>query len=117
MDIETAYAMEAMLKSSKIVKCKDNKTEVCDMCKALEDLYNDGVAEGRQEGKLEGKLEGGLETNRENILEFLSDYGIIPETLVEKINLQKDVQVLKKWVKLSARVSSTEEFVNMMDSV
>ena len=113
IDIETAYVMEAMLKSDRIVRSRSNETEVCDMCKALEDLYNDGVAEG----KLEGKLEGGLETNRENIFAFLSDYGCISESLSNKITSQEDVQVLKKWVKLSARVTSIGQFEDMMDKV
>lgn len=117
VDIETAYAIESMLKSDKLVRSSSNETEVCDMCKALEDLYNDGVAEGKLEGKLQGKLEGGLETNRENIVEFLADYGCVPESLSKKITTQEDVQVLKKWVKLSARVSSIEQFEDMMDKV
>ena len=88
---------------------ENEKEEVCDMCKALDDLYKDGVVEGKQEGR--------LETNKENILDLLSDYGSVSQHLNEKINSQEDVEILKKWVKLSARVSSIEEFETMMDRV
>ena len=111
-----------MVKSKRIMKIIENeKEEVCDMCKALDDLYKDGVAEGkvegRQEGKQEGKQEGRLETNKENILDLLSDYGSVSQHLNEKINSQEEVEILKKWVKLSARVNSIEEFEDMMDRV
>ena len=122
VDVETAYAIGAMVKSKRIMKIIENeKEEVCDMCKALDDLYKDGVAEGkvegRQEGKQEGKQEGRLETNKENILDLLSDYGSVSQHLNEKINSQEEVEILKKWVKLSARVNSIEEFEDMMDRV
>ena len=110
VDVETAYAIGAMVKSKRIMKIVENeKEEGYDMCKALDDLYKDGVAEGKAEGK--------LESNRENILDILSDYGLVSETLNEKVNAQEDVEILRKWVKLSARVSSIEEFEDMMDRV
>ena len=114
VDVETAYAIGAMVKSKRIMKIIENeKEEVCDMCKALDDLYKDGV----EEGKAEGKQEGRLETNKENIIDLLSDYGSVSQHLNEKIYSQEDVEILKKWVKLSARVNSIEEFEDMMDRV
>lgn len=36
------------------------KEETVDMCKAIEDIRNDGRAEGRVEGRAEGRILGGL---------------------------------------------------------
>ena len=104
VDIETAYAMEAMLKSKAIVKSiKKEQGEVCDMCKALDDLYNDGVEEGE------------LKNSKKIIKEFLSEHSDISQDLDERIGGESDLEVLRKWIKLSARVSSIEEFEVMMD--
>ena len=46
------------------------------MCKAMEDLYKEGVSKGRIEGKIEGKAEGKIEGKIEGICEFVRD-GII----------------------------------------
>lgn len=59
-------------------------------------------AEGFEEGVTRGKAE--------SVIELLKDLGEIPESLKEKIMGQKDEQLLGKWIKLAARVSSIEEF-------
>lgn len=107
VDIETAQAMSEMLHYSKVADMvrSDDKEEY-NMCKALEDLYNDGILEGEMKGKIEGKIG--------TILDFLSDYGIVPDSLKDKISSEKDIEVLRKWIKLSARVSSVEEFEQKM---
>lgn len=79
----------------------DNREEY-NMCKALEDLYNDGVSEGKIEGMVL------------SILDFLSDYVIVSDSLKDKISSESDIEVLRKWTKLSARVSSVEEFEQKM---
>ncbi|MBQ9700297.1 MAG: Rpn family recombination-promoting nuclease/putative transposase, partial [Lachnospiraceae bacterium] len=44
VDIETAQAMAEMLHYRKVMELvQDDREEACNMCKALEDLYNDGV--------------------------------------------------------------------------
>ena len=62
--------------------------------------------EGKAEGKTEGKAEG--------ILEFLRELGEVPEGLEKTILGQKNLELLKCWLKLSARVSSIEEFESQM---
>ena len=116
VDLETAYAMGAMLKSDKIIKFNHNdETEGCNMCKALDDLYNDGVAKGETIGLTKGEAIGKTENSRETILDFLSEHGEITNEITEKLNAENDLNVLKKWIKLSARVSSIEEFVGLID--
>lgn len=54
------------------------------------------------EGKAEGKAE--------SILELLEEYGPVPEDLAVRIMGEKDLVILTKWHKISARCSSIEEF-------
>lgn len=100
LDLETAQAMAEMLHSDKVIKMIENESmEDYDMCKALEDLYNDGIAKGKVE----------------DIIDLLSDYGDISEELKNRIFAETDLDVLKRWHKLSARVSSIEEFEQSMN--
>ena len=51
-----------------------------------------------------------IENTVNNILDLLSDYGEIPETLKKQITDQKDISTLQQWLKLAARSASIEEF-------
>ena len=51
-----------------------------------------------------------LEGKAEDILDFLSDLGFIPEDLKNEIFAEQDLEKLKKWLKLAARSRSIEEF-------
>jgi hypothetical protein len=55
--------------------------------------------------------EGKINWEIEAILEFLKDLGKIPEDLKEKIKEEKDLQILSRWHKLSARANSIEDFI------
>ena len=46
----------------------------------------------------------------DNILEFLGELGTVPEKLRETILLESNLEVLKRWLKLSAKVKTIEEF-------
>lgn len=90
---QTAYAIGAFLNYDKLLDKileKDEKEEQ-DMCKALEDLYNDGVAEGELKGRLEGKQETlkntvtllkSLNMSEEEIRQNLIEYFGYDESLV-----------------------------------
>lgn len=80
--------------------------EAYDMCEALQEMIMDGKMEGRAEGKAEGKAEG--------VLELLAELGDIPEELSTEIMAQKDLDILKKWLKLAARAKSVEDFACRM---
>lgn len=62
------------------------------------------------EGLEEGKLEGIIEV----IIDNLKDIDIISEDLINKIKSQSDINILKKWNKISARSNSVKEFVENM---
>lgn len=54
--------------------------------------------------------EAAIETRIESVLELLTDYGHIPEDLERRIRETRDLDTLKKWHKLAAKVNSMEEF-------
>ena len=64
----------------------------------LEEMLRDERAEGKAEA----------------ILELLEELGTIPEAVQNRIMNESDMEVLKKWHKLSARVNTLEEFLKKM---
>ena len=69
------------------------------MCKAIEDLKNEGRAEGKAEGKAE------------SIIILLKEYGVLPKKLKSKILKQTNLQVLDEWFMLAIHTRSVDEFV------
>ena len=93
VDVDTYQAMREFLHSERqlksVVKAK-GKEERINMCKALEDIYNDGVERGREEGREEGLKEG-----IEALIETCRDLGVSREDtvsqLVTRFVLEQDV--------------------------
>lgn len=56
-----------------------------------------------------------MDTKVQDILELLEDYGVIPEWLREKLKKIDNMDLLKKYHKLAARVGSIEEFAEKME--
>lgn len=83
----------AMVRENKEWMVEYMKTLVHDM-----DVRNEGRAEGRAEV----------------IISFLEDYGEVPEYLKAQIYSETDINIIKKWVKLSSAVSSVAEFEEKM---
>ena len=63
---------------------------------------------------LTGRTEGRIEAKINDILELLDSYGKIPEELRDRISDEQDMNVLKKWLLLAAKVSSVEEFAEQL---
>lgn len=63
-----------------------------------------------QGAKEEGIGEGVILARREDILDNLNDIDNVPEDIKKLINNEKNIDTLKKWVKISARVNNIEEF-------
>lgn len=113
-----------LLHSEKLLKNSVKREEMedgVDMCKALEDLYQEGVEKGREEAckaledlYQEGYEKGLAEATKEFLLEELKDLGPVSEELQQKIMNEKDLDILKKWNKLAARAESIEEFLKEM---
>ncbi|MCM1162587.1 MAG: hypothetical protein NC412_15395, partial [Roseburia sp.] len=81
-------------------------------------LIEEGMERGREEGKLEGKLEGReegkLEGKAEALLELLEESGDVPIKIKEKILAEKDMETLKRWIKLAANTESIQQFLTAM---
>ena len=75
-----------------------------------EKIYNRGVSQGLSQGLSQGIAQGISDT----IIEFLSEYGTVPENVKERIIAEDDIDILRQWNKLAARASSIEEFVEKM---
>lgn len=56
------------------------------------------------------RKEAARETTVENILELLGDHGEIPEELKRRLNSIEDMGLLKKYLKLAAKVEGVAEF-------
>ena len=70
-------------------------------------------AEGK--GMEKGVEKGILKNQREVILDFLQDMGNIPEDIRTLVQKEVDLEKLKKWVKISAKSQSIEDFRNKLD--
>ena len=68
----------------------------------------------REEGYDEGEIAGRIMGRAEDILELLEDYGQIPQKLRDRICAEKNLDVLKQWLKEAAKAASLEEFVDKM---
>lgn len=62
--------------------------------------------EGREEGKIEGKMD--------SIFELLEEIGVVSDELRESVSKENDLDKIRKWLKLAAKVESIEEFVEKM---
>jgi predicted transposase YdaD len=71
----------------------------------------DAKYEGMLEGKLEGRQEGRQEDRAEAILELLDEIGPVPQELSDAIMSECNMDVLKKWHKISAKAQSIDEFI------
>ena len=80
VDYETLQVIKALLGTGELLKYKldSKKGEGNDMCKALQDLYDDGIMEGKRLGKAEGKAEG-------KILAF-TEMGLSPEEIAIRVS-------------------------------
>lgn len=52
-----------------------------------------------------------LNTKIQDICELLEDYGPIPDELTNRLNNEKNINILTKWLKLAAKADSIEEFI------
>ena len=68
----------------------------------------------REEAYDEGKIDGVKTGKADAILELLEDYGEIPQEIRDRVYAEKNVNVLKQWLKEAAKAASLEEFVGKM---
>lgn len=68
----------------------------------------------RNEGRIEGRMQGKVEGLIESIKELLSDSGSIPENITAQIDNEKDLDTLRRWLKVASKSRSIEEFAKQM---
>lgn len=108
MDINTAInmAVDSCIRdgimSEFLIKHKAEVISVC-LTEFDEKVFVKGI---REEGYEEGLSEG----LKKGIFDLLEDYGKIPENLRTEIMKQTDLEALRKWLKIAARVETMEEF-------
>ena len=73
-----------------------------------------GLEQGLSQGLAQGLSQGIAQGISDTIIEFLSEYGTVPENVKERIIAEDDIDILRQWNKLAARASSIEEFVEKM---
>lgn len=85
-----------------------------DMCEALREIWADDIERARSEGLRLGMEEGREEGMTLSVVTLLDVKDTVSTPLKEKIHKEKDIEILKSWVKLAASVSSAEEFEDKM---
>lgn len=58
----------------------------------------------------EGRREGGLEALKETIIDNLSELGNVSQNLINLINNEDNMDVLKSWTKIAVMAGSLDEF-------
>lgn len=81
----------------------------------FERRYELGVSEARKDGILEGRTEGETIGRINAIFELLEDFGPIPEKITTAIRSIEDPIELSRLLKLAAKSSSIEAFLEAME--
>ena len=93
------YAMaEKFLKTEEMDEIKG----VINMTRLGQMLVNDGINQGMSQGKAEA------------IVEILDIKGVLSEDLRQRIILEKDVDVLTKWIRVAMDSNTAEDFARQM---
>lgn len=93
--------------ADKAIKILDTNTEgvlkmVANNANMLKEMKEEAKEQGIEQGKREGK--------KEDILDNLNEIATISEDVLKMISEQNDMDILKKWLKISSRVNSIDEF-------
>ena len=92
VDEETYQVMREFLHSEKMLKENVERIEgkeTVDMCKALDELYNDGIELGREQGIKQGR-EQGIELGVETLKEFNISMEEAIERIMKKFEITKE---------------------------
>ena len=76
-------------------------------------IFEEMLKEEREEGFAEG-LEEGRSTLKETLLLCLKRFGDIPDEILEQVQSQQDMEVLKNWIQTTVRSKKLEEFARKM---
>ena len=111
---ETDFEDDFVEKLQNTIRRIKSNREMEERFMIFEEMLRDERAEGKAEGIAEGKAEGKMEAVLEMLLELMKDLGEIPDELRNRITSEKDLETLKKWLRLAARSESLDEFLEKM---
>ena len=97
-DFEDAYVKKLQ---KFILHVKGNR-EMEERFMILEEMLKEERAEGMAQGERTSRID--------TLLEILQELGSISEHLQEQIKNEKDIEVLKSWIKIAIKSKSIEEF-------
>ena len=92
VDYETSQAMKAFLNMKQIPGEAEHKEEMVDMCKAIQEMYDDGVKDGIQQGVEQGRTELLKEQIQRKLKKEKTPIQIAEE-------LEESVEVIEKIIK------------------
>ena len=72
-------------------------------------IFEEMLKEEREEGREEGRS-----VLKETLLLFLQKFGDVPDEVLEQIQAQQDMEVLKNWMQTAFQSKTLEEFVQKM---
>ena len=92
VDHETSQAMKAFLNMKHIPGETENKEETINMCKAIQEMYDDGVRDG---------MKRGIQQGRDDLLKEKVKRKLQKQKSLEQIadELEEDVRVIRKIIK------------------
>lgn len=80
----------------------------------MKEELDEARQKGVQEGIREGMRQGSRQALAEAVLDLLSALGEIPEDILEMIQTERDMDVLKSYNKKTAMSKSIEEFRSLV---
>ena len=97
VDYETSQAMKAFLNMKDVPGKVGQKEDEVDMCKAIQEMYDDGVRDGIKQG-----IQKGVEQGREELLKELVQSKLQKKKTSEQIaeELEESVEVIEKIIKV-----------------
>lgn len=84
---KNADDMYSPVLAGRVRELKETQEGVISMCREMDQIYNDGIEEGKLEGKLEGKKETAIS---------LAEMGMPVEKIAQAVKLS--VNVVQKWI-------------------
>ena len=101
-DFEDEFVKSLQSSVASVKKSRDMEERFMLLELMLKDEYREGKAEGKTESKAE------------DIIDFLNEIAPVPEVLQETIMNEKNLDTLKRWLKLAVKSASIEEFSKNM---
>lgn len=118
-DFQDDYVKKLQRFIGKVKESREMEERFMILEEMLKEEHAEGKMEGRMEGRIEGRKEGQIEgrtdESRELLLTFLEELGEVPQQLRVKIQEEKDLNVLRSWVKTAMKAGSVERFMEKME--